>query len=102
MLNHAMMTVEDGLSKEIAGFCEVAWLPSPSCVNENEQQRTAGEVERIHVSHESLDIPHTCCEETMNSYCDELSTPLNHQCDEATIQYGPSIVNLVTSPCHRR
>lgn len=123
MLNHVMMSVEEVSSGDVIGFCEVAWLPSPtiitsSCHVDNENiasflQSTNinyDEGQRIHVSNDSLDIPSQTyyCQETPNSYCQDISSDSYHFDDEqlhassSTIQCAPSIVNLITSPSHRQ
>ena len=97
------MSIEEVSSGEVAGFCQVAWLPSPSCiVDEIGLQRNNDEAQIIFVSNDSPNVPRTCFEERNHSYCDEVSKHSYHQCDEVSIQCAPAIIILVKSPCRRR
>lgn len=84
MLNHAMMSVEELSTGDTVGFCELAWLPSPSS-----GYATTVDEKRMHASSDSLEVPNW--DETMNSYRDETSG-----------YFAPTILNLVTSTSHRR
>ena len=104
MFNHVMMSVEEVSSGEVAGFCEVAWLPSPSCVADDIGvgfQTNNDQEQIISDGDDSLDFAQTPCEESPGSYCDIFPTQSNHY-DVPSIRYAPAIVNLVTSPSHRR
>jgi len=103
MMNHVMMTAVSSTG-EVVGFCEVAHLPSPPIgyLNDNNDIQQ----QRIQVSNNSLDIPSSSssCEETSDSYCDILEDDITEQYDFDQYQQcaQPAIVNLVTSPLHRR
>jgi len=109
MLNHVMMSVEE-ISGDVVGFGEVAWLPSPintspsSCYLDNEFaiQRNDDRAQRLQVSDDSLDIPPSAYEETLQPFRESIPT-YSYHCDDAPIiQCSPAIVNLVTSSSHRR
>ena len=96
MLNHAMMSVEDTSMGGLVGFCEVAWLPSPTSlpcrtdcnivpvpINKDEAQKNHDsenllKIQPVISSHGQLPLPQ-----------------LNRSC-------APAIVNLVISSSHRR
>lgn len=110
MLNHAMMTVEDTSSRDVVGFCEVAWLPSPALAEDS----YSGTQSYVDVS--ALDIPQSYCEETDDSYCEVPRWQSGTTAEENDsyqqwnedlfagdcCRFAPAIVNLVTSPAHRR
>ena len=107
MMNHVMMTAVSS-SGEVVGFCEVAYLPSPSIGycndDDNDDNDIQQQQQRIQVSNNSLDIPtSSSCEETSDSYCDILQHDITEQYDFDQQQCAqPAIVNLVTSSSHRR
>lgn len=92
LLNHAMVSVEKMSSGLVVGFCEVAWLPSPTnppcsvdCDVSLMLKNNDVEAQRILASEDSLKIQLTDMpKQHLNSLC------------------APAIVNLVTSPSHRR
>ena len=127
MLNHVMISVEDQISGEVVGFCEVAWLPSPTSISvtsssnyhldsmdgfatmhmydEDYDAQQNQHQQRLLVSDATLNIPQSPCEETSDSYCDVSATSYQYE-DVLPMQNqqncAPAIVNLVTSSSHRR
>lgn len=96
MLNHAMIAVEEVSSGGVVGFCEVAWLPSPTSLVHSADYDIDPVLRnnyyvhrRIHVSGGSLKT-----QAALSSNC-KIPTAQNYSC-------APAIVNLVTSPSHRR
>lgn len=101
LFNHVMISVEEISTGGVVGFCEVAWLPYPSSIpsivgdcdmapmitNSNDA------AQRIHVSGDSLKIQPIFS----SIHCEVM--PMEQLNPSAC---APAIVNLVTSPSHRR
>jgi GNAT superfamily N-acetyltransferase len=119
LLNHVMMSVVDLTSGVVVGFCEVALLPCPSaddpCVacdgtSSTRQLRFAQYTElgtqddkpcitHSHAYNYSSHVTRMVDEETPRS-CGGHS--LHHGGEVGSIMFAPAVVNLVTSPSHRR
>ena len=119
LLNHVMMSVVDLSSGEVVGFCEVALLPCPSidslCVvydgtfgtrqlqfakyaELGTQYDTPG-ITHSHAYDFSSHVTQMINKETTWSYGEHCS---HHDEEVGSIMFAPAIVNLVTSPSHRR
>ena len=119
LLNHVMMSVVDLSSGEVVGFCEVALLPCPSvdtpCVAYDGTSRTRhlqfaqdtelgtqDDTPGITCSHAydySSHVTQMINKETTWSFGEHSS---HHDEEVGSIMFAPAIVNLVTSPSHRR
>ena len=107
LLNHVMMSVVDLSSGEVVGFCEVALLPCPSvdtpCVTYDgtvlgTQDDTPG-ITYSHAYNYSSHVTQMSNTETTWSNGEHSS---HHDEEVGSIMFAPAIVNLVTSPSHRR
>ena len=101
LLNHVMMSVEEMTTGGVVGFCEVAWLPYPSSIPSIRDNCDMAPIipnrndaaQRIHVPEDSLKIQPTFS----SMHCETMPT---EQLNPSAC--APAIVNLVTSPSHRR
>jgi ribosomal protein S18 acetylase RimI-like enzyme len=78
LLHHVMITIEERISGDIVGFCEIGYL--------QQIRGASSEEERINVP----DISSEIIADKTNFSCDNIRT------------YAPAILNLVVSSSHRR
>ncbi len=96
MLNHAMISVEDTSTRGLVGFCEVAWLPSPSsppCRTDCTIAPIPTNKYEAHKKHDSEDLLKT--QPKLSLHGEVPMQQLHPSC-------APAIVNLVISSSHRR
>lgn len=110
LLNHVMTSVVDLSSGEVVGFCEVALLPCPTIDTSRVVYDGAHSTRQLQIA-QYIDpgmqdeepgiayVPHMNHGETTRSYSEHSS---RHDEEVGSIMFTPAIVNLVTSPSHRR